>query len=125
VIQLNNEQYWLYAAVDPETNELLHSQLEPTANNVLVQQFLAEVREKYDVDDGLFLIDSSHSLKDVCSQHGLDLRVERHGDRNSVKRVFRGVKRRTSTFSNCFSNTKAETADEWSHRSAFAWNQRI
>ena len=32
VIQLNDEQYWLYAAVDPETNELLHTSLEPTTN---------------------------------------------------------------------------------------------
>jgi transposase-like protein len=25
VIRLNDEQYWLYAAVDPETNRLLHT----------------------------------------------------------------------------------------------------
>ena len=98
VIQLNDEKYWLYAAVDPETNELLHTQLEPTTNSVLAQQFFAELREKHDVDDALFLIDGSHSLKDACSRHGLDLRVERHGDRNSVERVFREVKRRTSSF---------------------------
>ena len=125
VIRLNDEQYWLYAAVDPETNELLHTQLEPTMNSVLAQQFLAELREKHDVDDAVFLIDGSHSLKDACSRHGLDLRVERHGDRNSVERVFREVKRRTSSFSNCFSNAGAETADEWLRRFAFAWNQLI
>jgi len=27
VIRLNDERYWLYAAVDPETNELLHTSL--------------------------------------------------------------------------------------------------
>jgi len=53
VIRLNDEQYWLYAAVDPETNELLHTQLEPTTNSVLAQQFLAQFREKHDVDDVL------------------------------------------------------------------------
>jgi transposase-like protein len=37
VIQLNDEQYWLYAAVDPETNELPPIQLEPTTNSVLAQ----------------------------------------------------------------------------------------
>jgi transposase-like protein len=30
VIQLNTKRYWLYAAVDPETNELLHTKLKPT-----------------------------------------------------------------------------------------------
>ena len=29
VIRLNDEQYWLYAAVDPETNKLRHKALEP------------------------------------------------------------------------------------------------
>jgi transposase-like protein len=125
VIRLNDEQYWLYAAVDPETNELLHTQLEPTTNSVLAQQFLAALREKHDVDDAVFLIDGSLSLKDACSRHGLDLRVERHGDRNSVERVFREVKRRTSSFSNCFSNAEANTADDWLRSFSFAWNQLI
>ena len=30
VIQLNDEQYWLYVAVDPKSNDLLHTKLEPT-----------------------------------------------------------------------------------------------
>jgi len=92
VIRLDDEQYWLYAAVDPETNELLYTQLETTTNSVPAQRFLAALREKHDVDDAVFLIDGSHSLKDACSRHGLDLRIERHGDRNSVERVFREVK---------------------------------
>jgi Transposase and inactivated derivatives len=40
VIRLDGEQYWLYAAVDPETNDLLHTQLEPTINNALADRFL-------------------------------------------------------------------------------------
>jgi transposase-like protein len=30
VIQLNDKQYWLYAAVDPEINKFLHTALEPS-----------------------------------------------------------------------------------------------
>ena len=125
VIRLNDEQYWLYAAVDPETNELLHTKLEPTTNKVIAHAFFAELREKHDVDDAVFLIDGSHSLKDACSRHGLDFRYERHGNRNAVERVFREVKRRTSSFSNCFSNAEAETADDWLKSFSFAWNQLI
>jgi len=51
VIQLNDEQYWLYAAVDPETNELLHTRLEPTTNKAVAHAFFAELREKHTVDD--------------------------------------------------------------------------
>ena len=39
MIQLNDEQYWLYAAVDPNSNDLLHVKLEPTRTNVIADLF--------------------------------------------------------------------------------------
>ena len=125
VIQLNDERYWLYAAVDPKTNELLHTKLEPTTTKVLAHSFLTELSEKHDVSDAVFLVDGSHSLQDACHRHGLDFRYEKHGNRNSVERVFREVKRRTSSFSNTFSNASAATADDWIKSFSFAWNQLI
>ncbi|MFC4406878.1 IS6 family transposase [Haloarchaeobius iranensis] len=116
VIQLDNERYWLYAAVDPKTNELLHTKLQPTRTNVLAHAFFTELREKHD---------GATPLKDACTRHGLDFRYEKHGNRNSVERVFREAKRRTTSFSNCFSHAEAETADEWLKSFAFAWNQLI
>jgi len=125
VIRLDDEQYWLYAAVDPETNDLLHTRLEPTTNNALADQFFAELRDKHDLDDATVLVDGSASLQRACRKHDLDFRYERHGNRNSVERVFREIKRRTTSFSNCFSNANVETADEWLRSFAFAWNQLI
>ncbi|SNR25771.1 Transposase (or an inactivated derivative) [Halorubrum ezzemoulense] len=125
VIQLDDEQYWLYAAVDPESNDLLHTQLEPTTNNALADRFFADLRDKHDIDDATVLVDGSASLQRACRKHDLDFRYERHGNRNSVERVFREIKRRTTSFSNCFSNAEAETADEWLRSFAFAWNQLI
>jgi transposase-like protein len=63
VIQLNDEQYWLCAAVDPETNELLDKSLEPTTNTVIAQSFFAEINEKHDVSDAVFLVDGSTHYK--------------------------------------------------------------
>jgi len=125
VIRLDDEQYWLYAAVDPDTNELLHTKLEPTRTKVLAHSFFRELREKHDVDDAVFLVDGATPLKDACNRHGLRFRYEKHGNRNSVERVFREIKRRTSSFSNCFSHAEAETADEWLRSFSFAWNQLI
>jgi putative transposase len=125
VIQLNNEQYWLYAAVDPETNEVLHTKLEPTRTNVIARSFFADLHEKHDVEDGVFLIDGAPTLKDACHRHGLRFQYEKHGNRNAVERVFREIKRRTSLFSNCFSNANADTADDWLTSFSFAWNQLI
>jgi len=101
VIQLNDEQYWLYAAVDSNTNELPHTKLGPARTNVIAHSFFTELREKHDVEDAVFLIDGATLLKEACHRHGLDFRYEKHGNRNSIERVFREVKRRTTSFSNC------------------------
>lgn len=88
MIRLNDEQYWLYAAVDHETNELLYTKLEQTTNKVIAHAFFAELREKHDVDDTVFLIGRSLSFNNACRRHGLDFRYEKRGNRNSVERVF-------------------------------------
>lgn len=51
MIQLDDEHYWLYATVDPATNELPHTKLEPTRTNVIAHAVFAELREKHTVDD--------------------------------------------------------------------------
>ena len=122
MIQLDNEQYWLYAAVDTDSNDLLHTRLEPTRTNVIADRFFAELRDKHEVDNAIFLVDGAVPLQRTCRKQGLGFRYERHVNRNSIERVFREVKRRTSSFSNCFSNAEAETADEWLRSFAFAWN---
>jgi len=85
VIELDNEKYWLYVAVDPQTNKLLHTKLEPTTTTVLNHSFLAEIKEKHDIADAVFLVDGSHSLQDACHRHGFDFRYEKHGNRNSAE----------------------------------------
>ena len=125
VIQLNDDQYWLYAAVDPETNELLYTSLEPTTNTELAEVFLAELSEKHDVVDAVFLIDGAHSLHAACHDAGYDFKCEKHGNRNAVERALRELKRRTICSSNCFSNTSADTTDDWLRLFSFTWNQLI
>jgi len=71
------------------------------------------------------IIDGSHPLEDACRRHSLDFRDEKRGNRNSVERVFRERKRRTTSFSNCFSNAEADIADKWLRSFGFAWNQFI
>ena len=92
---------------------------------MMAHAFVAELREKHDIEDAVFLIDGSHSVNAACARHGLDFRYERHGNWNSAERVFRKVKRRTSSFSNCFSNAGKDTADDWLRAFSVAWNQRI
>jgi putative transposase len=45
-IRISDEQYWLYAAVDPQTNRILHSRLYPTYTIPIAREFLTELAEK-------------------------------------------------------------------------------
>jgi len=46
VILVNDQHYWLYAAVDPEINLLLHIRLFPMTTTVFTVISLREFREK-------------------------------------------------------------------------------
>ena len=124
-IRLNGRWYWLYMAVDPDTNNILHTKLQPTRNHYTAKEFMNELIEKYDLDESLFLVDGLPSLHQACRYHSLRFRVTKHGNRNSVERVFRELKRRTKAFSNSFSNAHLQTADDWLKSFAFAWNHLI
>ena len=123
VIQLGTDRYWLYAAVDPKTNEFLHVTLFPTTNSGLTHVFLRELREKHDINDATFLIDDADYLQAALSRLGLRFQIRRHENRNSVERVFRELKRRTSSFVNIFSNVKPTTAGSWLEAFAVWWNR--
>jgi putative transposase len=113
VIRVNDEQFWLYAAVDPETNHVLHVRLYPRRTTAITEMFLAELKRKHDVEQAEFLVDGAPWLQTACERHGLRFRHVTHGNRNSVERVYREVKRRTSSFSNTFSHADPTTAEIW------------
>ena len=113
VIRINDQQFWLYAAADPQTNDLLHVRLFATTTTSLTEIFLRELREKHDVETAVFLVDGAQHLQTALQRAGLRFQMRRHGNRNAVERIFRELKRRTSSFSNCFSHVNPETAESW------------
>jgi putative transposase len=113
VIQINGQQFWLYAAVNPETNQFLHIRLFTTTTTALTQQFLQELREKHDLEHTVFLVDHAKHLAAALQRAGLRFHPGRHGTRNAIERVCREVKRRTFSFSNSFSHVEPATAESW------------
>lgn len=89
VIQLDDEWYRLYAALDSEVNGLPHTKLEPTRTRSLTYDFLADLREKHDGDDAVFLVDGTTPLKDAYRRHGLEFRYKRHGIRSNITNIGR------------------------------------
>ena len=102
--RINEQQFWLYAAVNPDTNKFLHVRLFTTTTTALTQQFLREFQQKHSVSDAVILVDYAQHLAAALRRAGLRFQTIRHGNRNAVEHVFREVKRRTSSFSNSFSH---------------------
>lgn len=109
VIRVNNKQFWLYAAVDPETNHVLHIRLYPRRKNAITEMFLAELKEKHDVKHAEFLVDGAPWLQTACDRHGLRFRHVTHGNRNSIECVYWDKKRRITSFANTFSHSDPVT----------------
>ena len=110
VIRVNGQQFWLYAAADPETNNLLHVQVFSTTTSALTEIFLCELRQEHDVETAVFLVDGAQHLQTALQRAGLRFQIRPHGNRNAVERIFRELKRRTSSFSNCFSHVEPENS---------------
>jgi transposase-like protein len=125
VIQIDDQRYWLYAAVDPDRNEFLHVKLGTAQNLGLSEIFLGELREKHDVSDAVFLVDGAQWLQEACRRHGLRFQHVTHGNRNAVERLYKELKRRTNQFATHFRNVKPTTAETWLLAQAFCQNQLI
>jgi len=88
MIRLHGQQFWLYGAVDPQTNEILHVSLYPTANKQTTRWFLTELHRRYQLDNVEFLVDDADYLGSVLAEDGYRFQVIRHGNRNAIERVF-------------------------------------
>jgi transposase-like protein len=125
MIQLNDQRFWLYAAVDPETNEFLHVRLFSTRTIVLTKQFLQELREKQSVEDSPFLVDGAPWLQTALFELSLRFQHVTHGNRTVVERLFKELKRRTDQFATHFRHATADSAQTWLQTFAYIWNQLI
>jgi len=76
VIQLDEHRYWLYTAVDPETNKILHIRLYSTTTTVLTERFVQELSEKHNLDNAVFLVDGAKHLQTALRRSGLRFRYE-------------------------------------------------
>ena len=121
-IRVNDQQYWLYAAVDPATNRFLHVRLFPTYRIPIAREFLTELAERHDVADAVFLVDDADDFIGALRRENYSYFVQQPGFRNAVKCVFREGERRTSPLSNCFSHVDPSAAKTWLQAHAVWWN---
>ena len=124
VIRINGDDYWLYSAVDPETNEILHIRLFSTATKQTTRWFLADLHRRYQLDGVQFLVDDADYLGSVLDEDGYRFQVISHGNRNAIERIFWEIERRTSSFATSFNHVEPETAESWLEAFAVYHNSR-
>jgi transposase-like protein len=125
VVKVNGERFWLYAAVEPETNVILHVSLYSTRTIVTTKLFLRDLAEKHEVDDAEFLVDGTPWLQARLFELAMHFRHETFGVRNPVERIFQETKRRTEQFYNTFSHASPESAENWLLALSWAQNRLI
>jgi putative transposase len=74
MIRLHGQEFWLYGAVDPHTNEILHVRFFPTANKQTTRWFLTDLRRRYQLDDVVFLVDDAEYLEPAWLKTATDFR---------------------------------------------------
>ena len=113
VIQVNDKRRWLYAAVNPETNEFLHARLSSTRTTQFIVLFSWELQQIVPVTQATILVNDAHHLKAALSRLGLQFQMRCHENWNAFESVFREKKRRTSSFSNTLNYAQSTTVEQW------------
>jgi len=124
VIRINGHDFWLYGAVDPETNETLQFRLFPTTTKQTARWFLAELHRRYRVDNVEFLVDDADHLVNVLDEDGYRFQMVPHGNRNATECVLWKIERRTSSLANIFIHAEPSTAESWLQALAVWYNSR-
>jgi transposase-like protein len=87
MIRLHGQQFWLYGAVNPYTNEILHVILYPTATKQTTRWFLAELHRRYQLDDMKFLVDDADCVGPVLTEDGYRFQIIQYRNWNATERV--------------------------------------
>jgi putative transposase len=124
VIRINGTDYWLYGAVDRETNKIIHFRLFPATTKQTTRWFLADLHRHCQLDDVEFLVDDANYLVTVLSEDGYRFQVMSHGNRNAIERVFWEIERRTSSFATSYNHVNPKTAESWLQALAVRHNSR-
>lgn len=85
VIKQRGQQFVLFAAVDPETRQLLHASVAPSRNYLTTRRFPPGIAELYGRDPPIVVTDDA-SYGSAFTAEGVTHIVRRHSVRNRIER---------------------------------------
>jgi putative transposase len=74
-VRVNGLEYWVYAALDVDGNEILSMRVYPSRNALAAEQFICEVL-KYCDGKPTFIVDNAPWLKQALEEMGLPYNTE-------------------------------------------------
>jgi putative transposase len=74
-VKVNGLEYWVYAALDVDRNEILSMRVYPSRNALAAEQFIREVL-KYCDGKPTFIVDSAPWLRQALEELGLPYNAE-------------------------------------------------
>jgi len=74
-VKVNGLEYWVYAAVDVDRNEILSMRVYPSRNILTTKQFIHEVLN-YCIGKPIFIVDNAPWLKQALEELGLTYNIE-------------------------------------------------
>jgi len=100
-MRVNKTWYFIYAAIDMDTRELICMKAYTARNYLITLDFIKQVL-KYCADrkDVEIITDKMPCYVQVCKRLGIRHRHETFGKRNCIERVFRAFKFLTARFNN-------------------------
>ena len=81
--------------------------------------YLRKLKKKHEIVNAECFVDGAPWLQTGLFELRMHFRHETLGDRNRFEHVFQEIKRRIEQFYNTFSQSSAESAENW--LKAFAW----
>ena len=98
VIKINGTKFYLYAAVDVETNMVVYMRVYPTRNILTTVDFFKKISRRIRIDG--VIVDRGPWYAPALSYLGLTWIHMTHGPRNLIESVFSSFKQRVRIF-NC------------------------
>jgi putative transposase len=104
------ENVWLYAAIDVDEKVILHAHLSPRRGTKPATRFLRELKTRHNVEDAEFLVDGMGYLT-ALARTDLDGDLN-YSDRNIVEKLFQTVSMRIGRFHETWNASQA-SAERW------------
>ncbi len=101
MIKVNGRQFYLYAALDVENNEIVWMRVYSHRNYLTTLHFVKTVLE-FCKNKPIFVVDKAPWYKMVFERMGLQYEHETFGRRSKVESVFSSYKQRAKVFFNNF-----------------------